>query len=377
MSIPPEFLLFALVLAGIAVFHRHALAISLAGLAVAIALHIHGGHPLVPHLRAEAPLLANLLGLLVGFAVLARHVEDSGLPGLMPRFLPDGWMGPFLLLVLVFVLSTCLDNIAAALVGGTVAASVFGGRARVGYLAAIVAAANAGGAGSVLGDTTTTMMWIADVPAATVARAFIGSSTALLAFGFAASIAQHRFAPIQADAAPDARLEPLRLAASATVLSGAVIGNLAWDFPAAGVWAGLLIWAPIIGLPKAVFPPALRGAVFLCALVMLASLMPVERLPGASWPTTLGLGFVSAAFDNIPLTRLALAQGGYDWGLLAYSVGFGGSMLWFGSSAGVALSTENPAMRSVWRWIKEGWYVAPAYVLGFFVQLALTGWRPD
>ena len=42
-------------------------------------------------------------------------------------------------------------------------------------------------------------------------------------------------------------------------------------------------------------------------------------------------------FDNIPLTALALKQGGYDWGFLAYAVGFGGSMIWFGSSAGVAL----------------------------------------
>jgi Na+/H+ antiporter NhaD/arsenite permease-like protein len=152
-----------------------------------------------------------------------------------------------------------------------------------------------------------------------------------------------------------------------------VIGNLAWDFPAAGVWAGLLLWAPFVGLPKSVLPEALRGAVFLCALVLLASLMPVERLPTASWPATLGLGFVSAFFDNIPLTRLALAQGGYDWGLLAYAVGFGGSMLWFGSSAGVALSAE---MRSVWRWLKEGWFLIPAYVIGFIAQLALAGWRP-
>src|SRR4026209_1505678 len=63
-------------------------------------------------------------------------------------------------------------------------------------------------------------------------------------------------------------------------------------------------------------------------------MMPVEKLPEASWRTALGLGFVSAVFDNIPLTALSLEQGGYDWGMLAYAVGYGGSMLWFGSSAG-------------------------------------------
>jgi len=58
--------------------------------------------------------------------------------------------------------------------------------------------------------------------------------------------------------------------------------------------------------------------------------MPVEALPAASTWVALGLGFVSAVFDNIPLTALALQQGGYDWGFLAYAVGFGGSMIWFG-----------------------------------------------
>jgi Na+/H+ antiporter NhaD/arsenite permease-like protein len=42
-------------------------------------------------------------------------------------------------------------------------------------------------------------------------------------------------------------------------------------------------------------------------------MMPVEKLPLASWRTTLGLGFLSAVFDNIPLTALALKQNGYDW----------------------------------------------------------------
>jgi Na+/H+ antiporter NhaD/arsenite permease-like protein len=76
-------------------------------------------------------------------------------------------------------------------------------------------------------------------------------------------------------------------------------------------------------------------------------MMPVEKLPAASWQTAFGLGFLSAVFDNIPLTALALKQGGYDWGMLAYAVGFGGSMLWFGSSAGVAISNMYPEARSV------------------------------
>ena len=91
-------------------------------------------------------------------------------------------------------------------------------------------------------------------------------------------------------------------------------------------------------MPAAALPAATTGSVFLLSLVLAASMMPVERLPPASWMAALGLGFVSAVFDNIPLTALALRQGGYDWGMLAYAVGFGGSMIWFGSSAGVAVT---------------------------------------
>src|SRR5436305_13298605 len=105
--------------------------------------------------------------------------------------------------------------------------------------------------------------------------------------------------------------------------------------------------------------------------------MPVEKLPAASWQTALGLGFVSAVFDNIPLTALALKQGGYDWGFLAYAVGFGGSMSWFGSSAGVALSNMYPEGKDAIAWVRGGWHVAVAYTVGFFVMLAGLGWLPQ
>ena len=81
-------------------------------------------------------------------------------------------------------------------------------------------------------------------------------------------------------------------------------------------------------------------------------------------------------FDNIPLTALALKQGGFDWGMLAYTVGFGGSMIWFGSSAGVALSNMYPEAKSVGNWVKHGWHVTLAYVVGFVVLMLTLGWQP-
>jgi hypothetical protein len=162
-----------------------------------------------------------------------------------------------------------------------------------------------------------------------------------------------------------------------------VVANLKFPavldhFPVIGaaVWVAILLTALLRRPDWSLLPEALKGSIFLLALVTCASLMPVEKLPAPSWQTALGLGFVSAVFDNIPLTALALRQGGYDWGMLAYAVGFGGSMIWFGSSAGVAMSNMYPQAKSVGQWLRHGWHVTLAYVAGFIVMLALVGWHP-
>ena len=80
--------------------------------------------------------------------------------------------------------------------GGTVARHVFRGKVHIGYLAAIVAASNAGGAGSVVGDTTTTMMWIDGISPLSVLEAYVAAVVALAIFAVPAAIRQHRFSPI-------------------------------------------------------------------------------------------------------------------------------------------------------------------------------------
>jgi len=291
------------------------------------------------------------------------------------------------LLIMVFFLSSFLDNIAAALIGATIAATVFHRKVHIGYLAAIVAASNAGGAGSVVGDTTTTMMWIDGVSPLDVLHAYAAAIPALLVFGVIAAKQQAGYAPIQKDASPDARVDWLRIAVVGFILVAAIATNItvnthfpeladAFPFLGVAVWIALLLATPIKKPEWKLLPDALKGSVFLLSLVLCASMMPVEKLPAAAWQTALGLGFVSAVFDNIPLTALALTQGGYDWGVLAYAVGFGGSMIWFGSSAGVALSNIFPEARSVGAWLRHGWHVALGYVVGFMVMLAVVGWHP-
>ena len=395
-GIPVDFILFALTLLGVALFHHKTLQVALAGLAAIIVYKLvftgfkHGaglaglGH----HMAHEWVTLGNLFLLLMGFALLSRHFEESRIPDEMPALLPDDWKGGVVLLVLVFVLSSFLDNIAAALIGGTVARHVFQGKVHIGYLAAIVAASNAGGSGSVVGDTTTTMMWIAGVSPLAVVEAYVAAVVAMLIFAVPASIQQQRYSPIQKDASKGLKIDPARVFIVAAILIAALAANIIANlkFPAlldtvpvlgVAVWAVILLAAGLRAPDWKVMPETFKGTIFLLALVTAASMMPVEKLPAASWPTALGLGFVSAVFDNIPLTALALKQGGYDWGYLAYAVGFGGSMIWFGSSAGVALSNMYPEAKSVGRWVTQGWPVAVAYVVGFFVMLAVLGWHPD
>lgn len=395
-GVPVDFILFALTLLGVALFHHKTLQVALAGLAAIIAYKLvftgfkHGAGlaGLGDHMAHEWVTLANLFLLLMGFALLSRHFEESRVPDKMPALLPDDWKGGVVLLVLVFVLSSFLDNIAAALIGGTVARHVFRGKVHIGYLAAIVAASNAGGSGSVVGDTTTTMMWIAGVSPLAVVEAYVAAVVAMLIFAVPASIQQQRYSPIQKDPSKGLKIDPARVFIVAVILVAALAANITANlkFPALldtlpvlgiAVWAVILLTAGLRAPDWKVMPETFKGTIFLLALVTAASLMPVEKLPVASWPTALGLGFVSAVFDNIPLTALALKQGGYDWGYLAYAVGFGGSMIWFGSSAGVALSNMYPEAKSVGRWVSQGWPVAVAYVVGFFVMLAVLGWHPD
>ena len=127
ISVLIDFLLFAITLACVAIFHRHTLAAALTGLGVIVLKKLLGtgfvegaGFPgLLAHFEHEWVLLTNLFLLLVGFALLARHFEASRIPDWMPAALPDNWTGGLVLLVLVFFVSSFLDNIAAALIGAT------------------------------------------------------------------------------------------------------------------------------------------------------------------------------------------------------------------------------------------------------------------
>ncbi len=100
-GIPFDFILFAVTLFGVALFHRHTLAVALAGLGTITAYKLAftgfregaGLAGLGLYLGHEFSLLSNLFLLLTGFALLSRHFEESAVPDAMPALLPDNWTG--------------------------------------------------------------------------------------------------------------------------------------------------------------------------------------------------------------------------------------------------------------------------------------------
>ncbi|HET7575246.1 MAG TPA: hypothetical protein VFK19_01615 [Sphingomicrobium sp.] len=393
-GIPFEFILFGLMLLGVALFHHHALAISVGGLIFIFAFETfitayptgRGTEALLAHASHEWVTITNLFLLLVGFELLSNQFERSNVSDHLPNLLPSGYPGSVALLAIIFVLAAFLDNIAAAVLGGVMARHLYRGRVRVAFVASLVAVSNAGGAGSVIGDTTTTIMWLKGVSALTVLPAYIAAVPAFIIVAVFGARAQHRFQPIMDNDEPGHPLEWRRIGIVAFILAAAVIANVLASSLSSGEetapWLGIALWAAILVTSLAAKPDwsvmrhGTKGAVFLASLVAAASLMPLKGLPEPSWQTAFSLGLLSSVFDNIPLTALALRQGGYDWALLSFAVGFGGSMVWFGSSAGVAITNLYPEARSLIRWLRQAWFVPVAYLVGFFVMLGLLGWNP-
>lgn len=231
------------------------------------------------------------------------------------------------------------------------------------------------------------MMWIHGVSPSDVFRCIVPALLGLCIFGIPAARTQHQHSPMIPHAHQHTHVDWTRIGIVFFILLLAISTNVivnqyfsassdAFPYIGAAVWIAIVLTAPIRRHDWEVVPENFKGTCFLLALVAMASMMPIESLPMPSWQSAMGLGFISAVFDNIPLTALALKQGGYDWGFLAYAVGFGGSMLWFGSSAGVALSNMYPEAKSVGLWIRHGWPIAVAYSLSYLFMVITIGWQP-
>ena len=210
------------------------------------------------------------------------------------------------------------------------------------------------------------MMWLDGISPFDVLHAYVAAIAAFFVFAIPAARQQQQFSPIAERPSASVHLDVSRVIIVALILAGAIAANVYANTLAAGASAMLSVHRrhrhrassccsrPGAGRTGGSCRTRRRAPRSCCRWCSRASMMPVDSLParlGANRPSV--LGFVSAVFDNIPLTKLALEQGGYDWGVLAYAVGFGGSMIWFGSSAGVAVSNLFPEAKSVGQWLRR------------------------
>lgn len=384
-----EMIIFAMILLGVALFYNNTRQVAVIGL-LALCFYKYEVLPdfsvfnkLFGYTNEQGEWIKgswntylNLALMLPGFALLANIFEESKFPEILPRYLPQNFFAGMLLLFIIFVLSTFLDNIAAAMIGGSIASTLFKGKVHIGYIAAICAASNAGGAGSVVGDTTTTLIWIYGKDPLVLAQAFLPATIALIVLSFFASRQQYKYTQDIYLASGYVHVDKKRLTVVLGILVGAILFNYLFEFPALGIWIAILIGSIFIKINFHEAAKSYDSTVFLVALVFCAELVPIDSIPEASILSTMAIGFVSAVFNNIPLTQLCLIKGGYDWPLISYAVGFGGSMIWFGSSAGVAVCNMFPKGRSFVNWLRYGWHIPVAFVIGFAAYLMVLGWDP-
>ncbi|MBI1208314.1 MAG: hypothetical protein GC191_13645 [Azospirillum sp.] len=370
-----EVLIFSVTLALLMVFHHHKNWIVAVGFAIILLVHVDriGIAALVDHFgqRHQYGLLYNLAILLPGFALVAHYFERSGFDARLTKYIGSDT----LLLWAVFVLSIALDNIAAAMIGGVLLMARYG-RENVPFqmLIGVIGAANLGGAGSFTGDTTTVMIFISGVAIPTIAKGFLAAIPAQVLLNIYAC--NHTAEPLGSRRGVST---PVHWGMFLPLLAipGLAIGNIAFDEPGAGLLAGLALGC-LIGRVSFDTHPVLRAipnTLFLVTLVATAGMLPLDALRPliedlGMVGTALAMGVLSAFFDNIPLTALMLNIGGFDWGLTAYTVGFGGSAMWFGSSAGVGLGTLFPEVYNTRRWLAPFFAMIGIYFAGAAVYLA-------
>lgn len=384
-----EMIIFSCMLIGVAIFYTKTRQVALIGLLV-LCLYKYEFtqgfsifHKLIGYTNADGQWVkgswntyVNLALMLPGFSILASVFEESKFPSVLPRYLPRNFFAGVFLLIFVFVLSSFLDNIAAAMIGGALAMTLYKGKVHIGFVAALCAASNAGGAGSVVGDTTTTLIWIFGKDPLVLAQAFLPAIAALIILAFFGARQQYKYTQDLMIPSGTVHIDKRRLALVGFILVLAIGFNYLWEFPALGIWLALLLGSIAVKVNFKEGLHAMDSTIFLVALVFCAELVPIDSVPDASILSTMAIGFVSSVFNNIPLTQLCLIKGGYDWPLISFAVGFGGSMVWFGSSAGVAVCNMFPKARSFMNWLRYGWHIPLAYLVGFGVYLLILGWDP-
>jgi len=277
----------------------------------------------------------------------------------------------FAITLCTFFFSAALDNLTTSIVMLRIAAMFFRGKSLFFTACAIISAANSGGAWSPIGDITTFMLWAAKkFTVEQVIQTTLLPS--LVSFAVVALWLSRGIEKVNDDENSDLLTS---MHWSQWIIITLCLASFTGPFFAvqAGLpaFTGLMMGLGIVWMIQEMFRKVLKHEVSLMdkkiealiekidipslqffigilsavtALHMVGSLQAMTQIlyGEGDQRTILGhviLGILSAIFDNVPLTAIAIQSlsgtDGILWSLLAFTVGTGGSILVIGSAAGV------------------------------------------
>ncbi|MDD2888282.1 MAG: sodium:proton antiporter NhaD [Aliarcobacter sp.] len=303
---------------------------------------------------------------------------------------------------LAFFISPVADNLTTALILSTVLITIE--KSRKDFLVPgainIVVAANAGGAWSPFGDITTLMAWAAGKGQFSD---FLYLFPAAVLGYFVTAFLLSRFVPKVVPAFDASKEKQPKMAEGAKVvmLLGvltivcAVLSHQVLHLPAMwGMMFGLsLLKVYAYGLKRKygdehfnIFHSMAKienntlmfffgilaavGALYFIGWLALASVVYDPSVLGPTW-SNIGVGFLSAIVDNVPVMSAILKanpeMGVDQWMLVTMTAGIGGSLISFGSAAGVGVMGKMHGIYTFGSHMKYSWTI----LLGYIVSVSI------
>lgn len=303
---------------------------------------------------------------------------------------------------LAFFISPVADNLTTALILSTVLITIE--KSRKDFLVPgainIVVAANAGGAWSPFGDITTLMSWAAGKGQFSD---FLYLFPAAVLGYFVTAFLLSRFVPKVVPAFDASKEKQPKMAEGAKVVMFlgvltivcAVLSHQVLHLPAMwGMMFGLsLLKVYAYGLKRKygdehfnIFHSMAKienntlmfffgilaavGALYFIGWLALASVVYDPSVLGPTW-SNIGVGFLSAIVDNVPVMSAILKanpdMGVDQWMLVTMTAGIGGSLISFGSAAGVGVMGKMHGIYTFGSHMKYSWTI----LLGYIVSVSI------
>ena len=384
---------------------------------IAIYYVINGLDMNLIHIQANH-LILEIAGIFFFLFVAMTYIESLIHMGVFDRLkynlVTKGWTYRKLFWatgIIAFFLSPIADNLTTALILATVLITIE--KDRKDFLVPgainIVVAANAGGAWSPFGDITTLMAWTAGKGTFfDFMFLFPAAILGYLVTAFLLSKVVPNVVP-EFDAAKEKKPEMAEGAKVVMVLgiatiACAVLSHQVLHLPAMwGMMFGLAVlkiysYSLKIKYGKDHFNIfhsiakienntlmfffgilAAVGALYFIGWLALAAVVYNPDVLGPTW-SNIGVGFLSAIVDNIPVMSAVLkanpAMDHAQWMLVTLTAGVGGSMISFGSAAGVGVMGKLHGIYTFGSHMKYAWTIVLGYALScaiWYVQFELLG----